>query len=350
VEKKHMETAQNYEDIEDVVPAAVLRQAKEADRIMLERTGQAPAPEPPVADPPAADPDGQQGQTATEPDATAPTGDQAAQSSQVDPKDDKTANVTEETWEHRFKVMEGKYKAEVPRYAKQVTDLQERILFLEKQLTDLSRKPADQTQVKQGKYKPEDYREYGAEIEDLAKSNQDLTQTVDRLNKRIEELSGKQGYSDFQKKLAIELPDWEAQNRDKEGFIPWLSGIDPVSGTTYRTLLLNAESVGDAKRVATIFRLYRKESGNQYTQANEPQPPAVHQETPRHQIPKPTVAPPRSRAGDDPTAASKGDKKIWTGDEISKFYRDVSQGKYTDQEAAKLEKDIFQAKREGRIR
>ena len=61
------------------------------------------------------------------------------------------------------------------------------------------------------------------------------------------------------------------------------------------------------------------------------------------------AAPGRGRAAEPPSSASP-DKSIITTSQISKFYTDVAAGKYPKAEADRLEKMIFDAQSEGRIK
>lgn len=172
--------------------------------------------------------------------------------------------------------------------------------------------------------------------------------------------------------LHKEVPDWESYNNPdgehNQGFMTWLNQIDPLSGTQRKSLLTNAFNTGQASRVVAAFKGYKAElaaldpaqvqgsrSGNGALRSDGNSGNASPDNSRSNGATTPTVdltalaAPGRARSGQVPTSP---DKPIITRDEITNFYSEVTRGKWTGREKEKdaIEKQIFEAHREGRIR
>ena len=94
-----------------------------------------------------------------------------------------------------------------------------------------------------------------------------------------------------------------------------------------------AGNAGDANRVADLQL--------KWTTTNKPKAaPASFEQK---------VTPDRMRGVQPPSSPQTGDR-VWTGQEIKDFYQAKMKGQYTQEEASRLERDIFAAQREGRIR
>jgi hypothetical protein len=238
-------------------------------------------------------------------------------------------------WEQRFKVMEGKFKSEVPRLSEQIRDLMGQNDRLTNLIATLQEPNGKKPEITEGAYLSDEEFEK-LEEEGFERSTIDL---IGNMAERIAEkrLSGYDTKLDkvasdvevsskdrFFSELTAKVPDWELLNVD-EGFIKWLSEPDGYSGYTRQQSLDGAYGGMDTAKVANIFNAYKK--------------PA-----PSNSLEK-QVAPGRGTA----TATPASQKKVWSRGEITKFYSDQVKGKHSDKEAARLEKDIFLAQKEGRI-
>lgn len=238
-------------------------------------------------------------------------------------------------WKNRFDVMEGKYKAEVPRFAEQVRQLNAQLATLQQQVEEAKKAPQPQATV------PEDLvKKYGEEfVQDIRKL---VPPTVDDgLVKRVENaerVATKTAQEKFMDFLDANAPQWRQLNEDP-GFLTWLAGMDEFSGQSRMQLFDNAAAMLDAPRVAVFFNRFSKGGTVQSEERHADPPP-----TPAPQAQE-VIVPDTTRSSPTP----KG-KKIWTKAEINAFYRDVRTGVVKTDEAAAIERDIFAAQREGRIR
>lgn len=301
------------------LPRAVLEAEKEADRLHEEllKSQQQPTEgnqnqsDPPPADPPAenvppADPNGS---------ITPP------------------APGLDETVEHRYKVLQGKYNSEVPRLSAENKDLKSRLQQLENDLEVLRNTKPPEVLVK-----PEEIEQYGEGLIDVARriAREELAgkeAEIAALKARIDNISNVTNQnveSGFFKSLTEMVPDWEQVNQDSK-FLTWLEEIDELTGESRQSLLSRAEKSRDAVRTAKFFNAYKKTSTSwaaTNTQALDSQ-----------------IAPPTNKAPNAPPA-----KKIWTRNEVADFYGRVRNGQIEDKDAVAIEADIMAAQIEGRIR
>jgi len=324
------------------LPAAVQKQIDEANSIAAQVY--APVTEPPVPAAPAA------------PEAAAP--------------------LPQAEWEQRYKVLQGKYNAEVPRLQAQLRDVNAAQQNLQSQLTgtqtllaSLSAAPRAPTGASDGiqtnsvrrLVKDEEIKEYGADLVDLiGRAARDavmpevdsrlrpVVQQVERTAKTTNDIAVTTAATEEQKVLAAlstQVPNWMQLNED-QNFLAWLDQTDPYAGERRGELLNRAYQRHDSPRVVAFFKGFLNEN------ATVTPPPSA---TPNSGIPSKTldqlVAPGTQKAG-TVDSAQDGAKRIWTSAEIAQFYKDVAGSKYArNQDRRKeLETDIFAAQREGRIR
>jgi len=249
------------------------------------------------------------------------------------PTVDSTPPPQEESWEHRFKVLQGKYNAEVPRFAHENKDLKSRLQSLEEQLEDMKNaKPAELL------VKPEEIEQYGEGLIDVARrvAREELASKdaqIAKLRSEIDSVKSVQSHvvqDNFFKSLTEMVPDWEALNADAN-FLNWLDGVDDLTGETRQALLGKAENQRDPVRAAKFFNMYKKTSQSWAAQSAA----SMEQQ----------IVPPTNQAPSTPQA-----KKIWTRAEITSFYDRVRRGTISDADVVAIEADIASASFEGRIR
>lgn len=312
-----------------MLPKNVEDQGAEADRLHAEIYGnpngtkpEAPAPEAQQLPPPA--------QAEAKP-VEQPAEEEPRKQLKAPPEKENDADY----WRRRAEIMAGKYDNEVPRYAEELRKLRDEVAKLS------SHKEQIAPQAQEGTVEvPEDLREkYGEEfISDMAKlmphqaqPQSSVAEELDRIKKELAESR----FNEFKKDLATKAPDMERLNTDRE-FNLWLDGIDMASGRPRRDLFNDAVSTGDSVRAAYFFNTF---GGNNQSWDGQQQnaftpPPVAGQVHPNH-----------SHAAESPQA-----KKIWTSTEMEQFYNDLRKGKVNDADAARIENDIFNAMREGRVR
>jgi hypothetical protein len=153
--------------------------------------------------------------------------------------------------------------------------------------------------------------------------------------------------------LARSVPNWNAIN-DSPQFGQWLDQIDPISHRTRREFLNGAHNSNQAGQVIDIFNTFLQAVGAAPGQSNgagngagNPQgnPPPPQQQFDLMAL----AAPGRAKSGQTQAPPDKG---IVTRDEIKQFYTEKTQGKWAgrEAEAAAIERQIFDAGNEGRIR
>ena len=300
------------------LPRAVLEAEEKANKLHEEllKQQQAPANGEPPSDPPPSDP----------PPADPPVPPQSTNDSPTPP-----ASGQDDNWEHRFKVLQGKYNAEIPRLAGENKDLKAKLTELEASLESLKNKPEPLV-------KPEEIEEYGEGLIDVARriAREELAgkdAEINSLKAKIDSLSNvttKKVEADFFTSLTSMVPDWEQVNQDPK-FLSWLDEVDELTGESRQTLLSRAEQSRDAARTAKFFNAFKKTSSTwAATSAN-----ALDQQ----------VAPPTNKAPNAPPA-----KKVWTRAEVSDFYARMRRGDISDADAVAIEADIHAAQIEGRLR
>lgn len=237
-----------------------------------------------------------------------------------------------EDWEHRFKVLQGKYNSEVPRFATENKDLKSRLEQLEIEMTQLKATPPEPL-VKQ-----EEIDEYGEGLIDVARriAREELATKqgeIDALKAQIQSLTTattNTAKNDFFKSLNAIVPEWEQINADPN-FLAWLDEVDELTGETKQSLLSKAEQARDASRVGKFFTSFKKTSASWAANSQS----ALEQQ----------VVPPTNKAPDTPPS-----KKVWTRGEIAEFYDRMRRGAVSDADAIAIEADITAASIEGRIR
>lgn len=258
----------------------------------------------------------------------------------------------ESDWERKYKVLQGKYNAEVPRLNEQVhqlqaamAEMQEQMKAAQKQRTDVEAKSL---------VTDADREAFGADLVNLAeriakqqllpvqseleRANQVIEQLQTQLKRNTDEVQVT-GQQSFLTGLAREVPEWEAMNEDA-GFLAWLAQPDPVFGVERQTALDQAAASLNVKAAAAVF--------NAYKATIAAQTPAKPAKSPKDGL-QSQVAPSRSRAGTAPESDPFAGK-IWNDAEIRAFYAAKREGAYTPEQAARISAEIDRAAAEGRVR
>ena len=320
------------------LPKAVQQQIEDADRLVAEINGDK------TGDDINQNPETGEGNEPQEPAAQVV---EPAQPVSQEP----TNQIPEEKWENKYHTLKGMYDAEVPRLHSQVRELNSQVQQL---IADAA---AAKAQVPQEPINTssliteQDKEAFGPDLIDLIERATEskvstFRQRESELVKEIKELRGKLGdvserqvVSDkdrFLMGLGQRVPDWESLNTD-QGFLTWLSEIDPVYGIPKQAALTNAYESLDVARVASIFEAYKRlvtpaQPGKQKNQELQRQ-----------------VAPTRSRAS-SPDPADSNSQRIFSQQDIAQFYEDVRRGNVSPEDAVRIENEIHAAAAEGRIR
>lgn len=252
---------------------------------------------------------------------------------QPDPRGDSEELSQKDSYEHRFRVLQGKYNSEVPRLSAENKELKHTLRSLQDQLDEIKASKDAQPLVR-----PEEIEEYGEGLIDVARriAREELTAKDAKIKKLEDKLDALEGHTnksaerDFYSVLSTKVPDWEKVNGNK-AFHTWLDASDELTGFRRQDLLSEAERARDAERVAKFFTAFKKTSKKQVDDSS------LALET--------QLAPSNTRTPNTPTG-----KKIWTRAEIGEFYKRVRSGRISDKDAVAIESDIHAASVEGRIR
>lgn len=318
------------------IPKQVQAQAEEADRLeaeLLATNQPAEGVTPPVEAPPAeaAQPVPEpEVPPAPEPEAATPT----------------PPTTSEETWERRFKSLQGKYNAEVPRLHADLKDLRAQLDALKQ----AQQAPAPKTP--EPLVTEKDVETFGSDLLDVIdrKAREVARSMVDaetaelkaenqRLNEQLSGVAERQVTNDqrgYFVELSRQVPDWETVNVDP-GFMDWLAEVDALSGAPRQAYLDSAFNAHDVARTAALFNAYKA------TLAPAPQQTPARRELERQVAPTPS----KGNASNPPASASE---KVYSLREIETFYHDVAQGKYSPDEAKRVENEIDLAVATGRVR
>jgi len=329
------------------LPKQVQALADEAERLQNQVAGIAPeTTEQPPTEEANAEPEGEQ-----------PVAEQALAPA-MEPEAPKPEATTsdDETWERRYKTIQGKYNAEVPRLNADLRDLRNQLATALTEIERIKEQKARPTEPAQPLVTDKDVEAFGSDLIDVIdrKAREVAAQMVgtemaelkaenQRLNDQLSGVTERQVSNDrrtYFAELARLVPDYEVLNVD-EGFLGWLSEVDPLSGLARQDYLTNAWNSFDFQRTAALFNAYKQMTAPPPT----PEPaPAVKQQLQRQ------VAPGTSKVST--TAPSNTTDLIWTTSEIDQFYKAVSRGDYRGNEAeqVRIEAEIDRAVAEGRIR
>jgi len=272
----------------------------------------------------------------------------------VDPEQQATGDVNPapptqqqpDDFETKYKTLQGKYNAEIPRLNQQVRTMQEQFNSLTAENTRLkeagNQKQSDLNDST--RIDPDSLSEYGEEFATLAKQVNNLSDENERLRGQVgtvQETQGKTVYDGYINNVAAALKgkgrDFGQLNADPD-FLTWLQDAHPFTGKPRHAALQEAEQAMDVERTMRIFEEY----------LGAP-PPSNQDPKPK---PLPNVQPNPASVSDinPPTPGTQG--KIWTRGEISKLFKDKANGLYRGREAdfQALQADVFAAQTQGRVR
>lgn len=252
------------------------------------------------------------------------------------PPQEPPAPPQDEKWEQRYKVIEGKYRAEVPRMAAENKELRSQMAELSAQIESLkSQAEANKAPL----ITDADKEKYGEDLLDvIQRATQQATTAKDAeiadLKRRMEQVvttTAKTTEASFYDRLNAMAPNWVTLNSD-ERFLSWLDEYDELTGRTRQDLLEMAEQERDAERVARFFTKFESmQTGNTNV------PPPVNRE--KHQVPD-------SRNTNTAPAA----KRYFTRKEIADFYAACRSGRISSKDMVAMEAEIHAASIEGRVR
>jgi hypothetical protein len=263
-----------------------------------------------------------------------------------------------EDWKHKYESMKGRFD----RSQEQLRGLSDQVGQLTSVVSSLKAAPPIPAPSPHPNtlITPEEEADYGSEfLKVVGKKAQELfNPEVDGLKKQIDALQSKlDGVGGFvaqtaQSKL-FEVLDrdcagWREINMD-QNFLAWLRLPDTYSGAIRHELLKVAFERNDGPRVLAFFQGFLAEEAavDPVSGGDIPLPAALAP----GKVPLEQLAAP-GRAKSAAATPAPAEKPLITRAQIAKFYADIAAQKYRGKEAEKdrLEKMIFEAERDGRIR
>lgn len=343
------------------LPSQIQKQIEEGNRIMAELANPTPeaAPAPTEASPPAETEPAAEGAplTAVNDQIT----DSVTQTQHSEPQPEGQPPTQGGDWEHKYKVLQGKYNKEVPRLTKEVGEMRDMLNQMTMQVQQLTATPrpyeidpnavAAEIEIKQ-----EEREEFGDDLLDLVgrRAMQVTLPELRRIEARIEEIArGLVGvnssvqvseHEKFLQALDNAHKGWRKLNSD-EGFLAWLEMPDGLSGVARKHLLEDAVSQRSVDRSLRFFTSYEAEHGL----APSPRRPAPQAKAEQDTALEAMAAPGQGRPVTAPAPTTTAD--VWTRSDISRFYADVRKGAFKGREAERdrIEQTIIQAAAQNRV-
>lgn len=247
--------------------------------------------------------------------------------------------LDEAKWEERYKALQGKYNAEVPRLHQEVKDLKESLRdsgeseSLRREIEALKAQLNQPVAPAQSAHIDKIREDYGDELANAfaasRSENDQLRAQVQDLMNLTTQIQTSSTLGTLSSMLADQGIDFDQANNDPL-FLDWLSQVDTFAGVPRQQLLSQAYESGDLPRAAQFFIAY---AGNQASTRIEPKPKASMEEHVKVQS----------------QAAPKQDVPVqpvqWTQGQIQEFYRNKTAGMYSAEEAERLENQLFSALR-----
>lgn len=302
----------------------------------------------------------------------------AADPPPVDPPVAADPPPVDETMEHKYKVLQGKYNAEVPKLSKDLKESQGQLLEIRQRLNNTESLLAGLAAVQPpaaadppadppvAAVSDEEIKVFGPDLIDLigrvaeSKIIPELNARIAPIDTRFDaiEKSASQDAKTLAESRREELltalteavPAWETQNEDQV-FLQWLNENDVYAGVPRGALLTQAFRANDASRVIAFFKGFQTENAV-VTPESDVTPPAAPPEEPQQALVD-LVAPGTPKTGTT-SAPDESGKRIWTRADISAFYAKknefITRGRQVPEEYELYEKDLFAAQKEGRVR
>jgi hypothetical protein len=274
----------------------------------------------------------------------------------------KETTVSEETWEQKYKSAVGMFRdkqGQIESLSGQVTDLTKLVEQLQAQpvgdaSSSLDNKLSSGSMTGElATHLTELQDEFGEKFFDVikalmrseAKDQIDarvapVEQKVERNNKTQEEMKR----INFQSGLSSRHPDWQEVFDSADFDVFLASNREELSGRPYADIFADANKSWNLDGMCKFFDLYKQANGTATTTQQNQNTNA----DPRAGL----VSPGASNASSNVTPAPEANQRIFSHAEVKAFYKDVQLGKYQgrEEEMGQLDREIFQANMEDRIR
>lgn len=285
----------------------------------------------------------------TEPKSEDPPVEKPEEPKDAQPVEDKKPpqpvpqEVPDDMWQQKYKTLEGKYSAEVPRLHAQIKDLMAKVEELQQ-----AKKPEPEPEKfeVQKLVTDADVEAFGSDLIEVQRKvarevAQEFKKDLDELrseNKRLQDqllkTGGQIGEVTFEQRLHRLVPDFAQVNADPR-WVAWLDETDPIIRGPRRVMAQSAFEQGDAEAVRDYVELFKKTLG---------EPTEDKRKTELERQVQPTKS-----ASSAPPSSQKG--RTYTTKDIEKMFEKVGKLNATQKfdEAQKLEAEIDAAYMEGRV-
>ena len=262
------------------------------------------------------------------------------------------AAKTADPFEAKYKVLEGKYRSEVPKLSDALRQAQQQIETLTSQVQELSKKPEPKEDPL---VTSKDEEAFGADLIDLARRvvREETQAVLKRLSTieravaavasvsqkvdRIEEVNAQTAEERFWNDVNRLVPDWQDVDND-ERWIEFLDTRAKGAAKTHRLLAQEAIAAGNAEAVAELVQVWKDVSGITAQQEKQTQ---------RQRELESQAQPGKSK--NSPAAPQQEQGRIWTWKEYEKVFSPNISREYTPAQIAALQADAEKAYLEGRI-
>lgn len=250
----------------------------------------------------------------------------------------------ETKWEHKYRRLQGKYDAEVPRLHQEVKEL--RAMLAEMQSAPKEPEPEPEKSL----ITDDDHATYGPDMVDFsrrvaAEATNKVKAELMKLQKENAELRQHLGSvqgATFETRLLQAVPDFPQINTDQR-WVAWLNEHDRMLRGPRRPIVQKAYADGDVEAVKAYIDLFRQTLGEPQATQEAPAAPDRRQAELRRQ-----VQPQKASATSKP---STNQPRMYTDQEARQVFDKVQQlirrGQYD--EADKLEREISLAYEQNRV-
>lgn len=262
-----------------------------------------------------------------------------------------------ENWEHKFKVLQGKYTSETRRAREEIGTLRTTVnnLAATRNVPQAAQPPAPQAAPQTPKERAlavgiseKELDEYGPELVDMimrvatnlnAPQIRQLADAQRQLGSMVQtsvQNSQRSSREMLYDQLLDQVPDWEDVNNSSE-FLDWLAEDDIFSGQTRKVGLMQAFEGNDTRRVIQIFRAFKAEDERARSTTRVPAVNAV------------TLIAPGTPGGSSAPAQPGSSGEMIHEREIADFFNAVRMGKIKGEARNAREAVINLAVSQGRV-
>lgn len=262
---------------------------------------------------------------------------------------------SEQTWEAKYKVLQGKYNAEVPQLRDEIKTLKQQVESqpapvdvseYQKQINDLqSRLDAKESQPETSQEDVDDYisNEYGPEfaaaIQNMIKRQSPQAQApnddVNQLRQKVDDIERTNQQSQQEMKVSTLKQTLKAQGIDFEQtdtdplFHDWLAKEEGQTGQPRSVFMNNHFANGDIAKTAAFYTAFKAQERSSF----QDNPLNNHVDV----------------SGNNGAPDTGSSSEIWTGDDISRLYEDHRTKRITQAQFEEYEQSLNRAMQEGRV-